>query len=304
MKQEIINKAISNLINKQKEINKIIQQNLEKAFSNKDFCEAEKRYKQEMINNARKEANNEKVDFKTQNQLEKNVKNILKKLNIDTITYKENCEICHDTFDFNGKMCSCLKSEISNILIKESGFKKLKSFDEANFDFYQNKEQIQKIFSKMKEWCNSNIVNKNLIFISGNTGVGKTFLMQCMAKELIDLGKIVYLTSAFSINQNLFNYRNFSDDSETSLNKYLDPEVLFIDDLGSETLRKNLTIENLYIIINERKIRNLPVVITSNLELSDLREIYGERIYSRIIDRDTSITLKIEGEDLRTKNKK
>ncbi|MBQ8844967.1 MAG: ATP-binding protein [Clostridia bacterium] len=304
MRQEIINKAISNLINKQKEINASIQQNLEKAFNDKNFCETNKKYKQEMINNARKEANNENVDYSTQTKLEQEIKDILKKLNIESITYKDNCEICHDTFDCNGKMCSCLKSEISNILIQESGFKKLKSFDEAKFDLYQNKEQIQKIFSKMKEWCHNSIINKNLIFISGNTGVGKTFLMQCMAKELIDLGKIVYLTSAFSINQNLFNYRNFSNDSEISLNKYIDPEVLFIDDLGSETLRKNLTIENLYIIINERKIRNLPVIITSNLELSDLREIYGERIYSRIIDRDTSITLKIDGEDLRMKNKK
>lgn len=304
MKQEIINKAISNLVNKQKEINLSIQQNLEKALNNKEFCEAEKKYKQEMINNAKKEANNEIVDFNTQKQLENNVKEILKKLNIETITYKKNCELCHDSYNYNGKMCPCLKSEISNILVKESGFKKLKSFDDAKFDFYTDKEQAQKIFSKMKEWCHNDKINKNLIFISGNTGVGKTFLIQCMAKELIDLGKIVYLTSAFSINQNLFDYRNSFNNNETSLNRFLEPEVLFIDDLGSETLRKNLTTENLYIIINERKIRNLPVIITSNLELSDLREIYGERIYSRIIDRETSITIKIDGEDIRMKNKK
>ena len=77
---------------------------------------------------------------------------------------------------------------------------------------------------------------------------------------------------------------------------------MFIDDLGTETLFKNSTLENIYLIINERKIRKLPTVITSNLALNDLGAFYGERIYSRIVDRETSITIYLDGEDKRLKN--
>ena len=64
---------------------------------------------------------------------------------------------------------------------------------------------------------------------------------------------------------------------------------------------KDVTVEFLYLVINERKMKKLSTIITSNLDLKDLRDRYDERISSRIMDRETSINIYIDGEDRRLK---
>ena len=150
----------------------------------------------------------------------------------------------------------------------------------------------------MKEWCNKKS-DKNLIYIAGPTGVGKTHLIKCMANELIENGKVIKLVTAFNMNQDFKEFKKTMN--EDLLNKYLSPEVLFVDDLGTEPKYKDITIEHLYLVINERKMKNLPTIITSNLDLKDLRDVYDERISSRIMDRNSSINIYIDGDDRRLK---
>ena len=151
----------------------------------------------------------------------------------------------------------------------------------------------------MKQWCQSDF-KKNLIYIYGPTGVGKTHLMKAMANELIERGKVVRLVTAFKINQDFKSFSKSFDDE--ILNKYLQTEILFIDDLGTEPLYKNVTLEYFYLVINERKMKKLSTIITSNLDLYDIRERYDERIFSRIMDSQTSIALNLIGKDKRLKN--
>ena len=115
----------------------------------------------------------------------------------------------------------------------------------------------------------------------------------------IENGKMVKLVTAFAMNQDFKSFQKEHD--EDLINRYIYPEVLFIDDLGTEPKYKDVTIEYLYLIINERKMKKLPTIITSNLSLADLRDYYDERIYSRIVDRNTSITLYLDGVDRRIK---
>ena len=75
--------------------------------------------------------------------------------------------------------------------------------------------------------------------------------------------------------------------------------VLMLDDLGSEPLIRNITIEVLFNLINERLIRGRSTVISTNLKLEELRERYTERIVSRISDPATSLVITLEGKDLR-----
>ena len=75
-----------------------------------------------------------------------------------------------------------------------------------------------------------------------------------------------------------------------------DCDLLIIDDLGTE-LANSFTSSALFQCINERAIRRKPVIISTNLSLGSLRDIYSERVFSRIASNYK--LLKIFGRDLR-----
>ena len=226
----------------------------------------------------------------------------LKSLKIGSIEPIYSCKKCSDSGFVDGKYCSCLIKEVNNILIKESGFEKLEDFKDVKFDIFEDKEYMQSLYQKMQKWCHSNF-EKNIIFISGNTGVGKSHLTRCMANELINENYVVLFTTSFAMHQD-FVKSHMTRDLELKnslLDRYLNADILFIDDLGTELRNPLITINYLYHVINERKINKRPTIITSNLDLYDLQDYYDERISSRIIDKQSSICLSIQGEDLRLK---
>ena len=75
--------------------------------------------------------------------------------------------------------------------------------------------------------------------------------------------------------------------------------MLMVDDLGSEPLMQNITVEQLFHLINERQRRGLSTVISTNLTLKELRERYTERIASRLNDPKNCEIIILEGRDLR-----
>ena len=82
---------------------------------------------------------------------------------------------------------------------------------------------------------------------------------------------------------------------------YLESDVLLLDDLGTEPLLNNITLDYLYLILNERILNNKSIIINSNLTLEELLDRYGERIFSRIVNKKTGLAIKFLGEDLRLK---
>ncbi len=293
MKQEIIKKAQNNILEKKLKAENDYENIMKNLYQDENFVLLEKEYTRIIISNAQKESINQKPDSKKEEDLKKKISEYKKCHNISAFPNYA-CKHCNDEGFINGQMCNCLKKEISSIMLKESGFETLKCFDD-------NKDTaLAPLYKLMKDWCNKKS-EKNLIYIAGPTGVGKTYLLQCMANELINNGKIVKIVTAFAMNQDFKTFQKTGDDEY--LQKYLDCEVLFIDDLGTEPIYKNVTLENLYIIINERKMRKLSTIVTTNLTLEDIRNRYDERIFSRIIDRQTSITFSIDGEDKRKINR-
>lgn len=239
----------------------------------------------------------------TDNKLKTQYLARLKELKLPSIEPEYTCKKCGDTGYIDGKYCVCLTKEINQMLKKESGFDFLESFDNVNFDISENKEFMQKLYATMEKWCHSDF-KKTLIYIAGDTGVGKTHLIKCMANELINLNHIVRFTTSFSMHQDFAKSYSTKDLDEKNnlLDKYLNTEILFIDDLGTELRQYNITINYLYQVLNERKVKRLPTIITSNLTLDDIKDYYDERISSRIIDKDTAINVFIHGKDLRLKN--
>ena len=260
---------------------------MQPVYSDKDFEKLEKEKTKLTIENAKLEADGQKPDRKKLREIENKIEKIKEKYGLKDEKIAYGCKICHDNGYIDGQMCKCLKKEISKILLEESGFTNLETFESA----IKTCEPEQTMtYEKMERWCTKDS-KYNLIYLYGNVGSGKTFLTKCMANKFIEDGKVIKLVTAFNMNQDFKEFKKTMN--EDLLNKYLSPEVLFVDDLGTETKYKDVTIEYLYLVINERKMKNLKTIITSNLHPDNLLNQYDERICSRIFNYNSSLVFEM-----------
>ena len=79
----------------------------------------------------------------------------------------------------------------------------------------------------------------------------------------------------------------------------MDTDVLMIDDMGVEPLMENITIVQWFNLINERQLRGKGTVISTNLNVEELRRRYTERITSRLLDGKQCMILQFLGDDVR-----
>jgi len=224
---------------------------------------------------------------------------------------KYSCKNCNDIGYKNSEMCSCLKTRINQLMIKESGAGKeqLNDFSNFNADIAskpEHKEQLLKLKKKFEIFADNYPKNTpHFIVLSGKAGVGKTFLTECLAKSLIDKGYLVSFISAFGMNNMFLAYHTtFNEEKQNCLNPLLDPDVLVIDDLGTEPILKNVTKEYLHLLLSERAIANKLTIVTTNLEPLQTLARYNERIFSRLFNKRDSFLSQIIGSDLRISNKK
>ena len=166
----------------------------------------------------------------------------------DYLMPKYICEKCHDTGYIEGEKCTCYKSLSTKLLYSESNLKNLspeECFESFNLDFYDNTvpdsmtqetaySLAKKAFFEAKNFVDSFDKSFNNILLYGSTGVGKTFLVNCIAKELIKRNKsTIYYTST-----ELFDAladSTFNKNSNNPIYEYVyDCDLLIIDDLGKE----------------------------------------------------------------------
>lgn len=231
---------------------------------------------------------------------------MLKSMGVDKseLKPKYSCILCKDTGYVKGKECVCLKKEISRELVKRSGMDiSLMATFSDDYSIFDEPEKVKVIYEKMKKYIDQVPDNTyDTILILGNTGVGKTHLMECMATRTIDNGREIKYTSAFNFNQDMLKYHCAKlEEKEDILNDYLQCEILFIDDLGTENKINNVTNEYLYSVLNDRMTSHKSTIITTNLDFAGLQEVYGERIFSRLMHKKQSLKINFDGSDLRLK---
>lgn len=125
------------------------------------------------------------------------------------------------------------------------------------------------------------------ILIYGETGTGKTFLTNCIAKELLDKGYTVLYLSAINLFDNILQdiiIKGGHEPHQKMLYDYIyNCDFLIIDDLGTE-YTNSFVLSQLFEIINTRTIKRQSTLISTNLDLQEFKNRYTERIMSRIVD--------------------
>ena len=219
------------------------------------------------------------------------------------------CFICKDTGYIQVEnsascLCSCLKQKLLDISYNKSNMSNL---SKENFDTFRPEvfsdvaapEKYKMALSPrqnmitIKEKCLEFVQNfdnpdtHNLLF-TGNTGLGKTFMSNCIANELIKKGKnVLYQTAPVLLETVIDNKMNkYKTSSQDDFYKnVLEADLLIIDDLGTECLN-SMKLSELFTILNTRLLnlnnKVTKTIISTNLNINSIFKSYEERIGSRI----------------------
>ena len=236
------------------------------------------------------------------------------------------CKSCKDTGylekDGTSVMCNCLKQRIFNTYYNKSNignlekenFKKFNTnifSNERNPEIYKSKLSPRENIETIKEKAENFIQNfgnpdeKNLLF-TGNTGLGKTFMTNCIANEFLSNGKTVLYQTAPVMFDEIIDAKFGKQNSKFDLmQNILTTDLLIIDDLGTERTSE-LYLTELFTIINTRLLNQnnkiTKTIISTNLRPDEIEKIYTTRISSRIAGYYR--ILRFFGEDLRFRKRK
>ena len=220
-----------------------------------------------------------------------------------TLTY--DCPICLDTGFVQGESgtrCECYNRHLLTLLYQQSALGdvlKEENFSTLSMEYYSREsenpdmpspyENMQNIVDKAKHYCRNCKTDPTSFLFYGESGLGKSFLSNCIAKEVMDQGlSVLYLTVNELYQQILSPYLMGGDaEIKEKLQSVYDlifkADLLILDDLGTE-LTNSFTVSQLFEIVNRRMLTNRASIISSNLSLKHLQERYGDRIISRIVD--------------------
>lgn len=233
----------------------------------------------------------------------------------DYLELHYSCPDCQDTGYIDNKKCHCFQKAIIDLLYTQSnlvGILQKENFNTCSLEYYSGnhidpltgRSSLDAMRTALKV-CHEFVDNFGLefsnILLYGDTGVGKTFLSHCVAKELIDKSySVIYLTASQLFDTFAKNTFGKDSDAQLAYEHIYNCDLLIIDDLGTE-LSNSFTTSQLFICLNERIIRNKSTMISTNLALDDIKNIYSERTFSRITSAYT--VLRLTGDDIRIQKK-
>lgn len=207
------------------------------------------------------------------------------------------CPSCGGTGYVGAVMCSCLKE-----LCRQEQKKELsallgagrESFDRFRLDVYpaEYDQRLGQSPRTLMQYVYSNAVHYaktftpasgSLLFI-GATGLGKTFLSACIARAVADRGySVVYDTAGHVFSE--FEAAKFGprgDDGAARTRKYLECDLLILDDLGTE-MTTQFVVSALYQLVNTRLLEQRPSLISTNIPVAELETRYSAQIASRLL---------------------
>jgi len=237
------------------------------------------------------------------------------------------CKICEDTGIIGSitgsKNCSCFRQKLIDYTYNQS---QIYNIDKENFEMFNEemfsdvadealynskrspRENILIIKDIAKKFVDEfdNKDTKNLMF-TGGTGLGKTFLSNCIAKAILDKGKTVLYQTSGRLMDLVMDYRKGETErfDASQYDELFNVDLLIIDDLGTENMTEARRSE-LFNILNTRLLnsskKHTKTVISTNKDLKELVNYYDQRIVSRILGNFE--VCRFFGKDLRLSSRK
>lgn len=226
------------------------------------------------------------------------------------------CKKCRDTGMVEGKECSCFRQYLIQKAYGRSLLNEISEderFDTFEPEYYSKTEKdrhgitpyenMRIIYGTCYRFAERFSKEYKNLLIMGKTGLGKTFLCNCIARKVLDEGfTVIYISAGrlFKTLQDEQFSRNEDEETETFYDDVLTVDLLIIDDLGTE-FSTTLVNSQFFNIINERMANRRPLVISTNLTPDRIKEQYSDRVLSRMTDEFEFLTL--TGDDIRIKKK-
>ena len=225
------------------------------------------------------------------------------------------CKDCQDTGYIDNKKCHCFQQEMIRLVYSQSNIQEIlrrENFSTFSYEYYSDKDinpttglssldTAKRAVDECRRFIDDFDNKPKNLFFYGDTGVGKTFLSNCVAKELLEKGNSVIYFTAFQL-FDILSKGVFERDADAiaAHQNIFDCDLLIIDDLGTE-FANSFTTSQLFLCVNERILRQKSTIISTNLNMNQLVDLYSERTLSRISSNYSII--KLFGDDIRIKKR-
>lgn len=219
------------------------------------------------------------------------------------------CDLCRDTGyvgDAPARFCACFERALVSRMQREHGDAEpqAETFETFMPERIPMEDGQRQKTVRAKEICEKFADDYapdacRTLVLTGPGGLGKTFLLNAIYARVTGRGFAAMRVTAFHMFETMRRQHVGSDPEFEGFQALIGAPLLLIDDLGSEPMMRNITVEYLFMLINERMVRGLSTGIATNLSPAQIQERYGERVFSRLFDRSRGTFIKLEGRDLR-----
>lgn len=197
-----------------------------------------------------------------------------------------------------------MKARKAAALLKKSGL--ADALEQQTFDSFSVSTDMQEqIKSTARRYLNalfsmpSDSPRKPWMYIGGNPGSGKTHICTAVCGELLKANVEVVYMQWLSEARRLKAYVN-EPDFEGMLDRFINCDVLYIDDLFKQTYRgtpilTDADVRIAFTVFNERYLQDKPTIISSEWSLESLLDA-DEGVFSRIYERCKGYTVTVPRE--------
>lgn len=233
----------------------------------------------------------------------------------DALELQYDCPECRDT-GYVGqpvkRFCKCFERRMMSLAYENANMAGLEQqcFENSNLTIFPDeptelginqRRMMAYAFQYGEEYAQNFPDNsKRNLLLYGPSGLGKTYLLNCIARRVLDRGFSVLKVTAYRMLEGM-RKAHMGEDDQGELRMMMECELLLIDDLGTEPLLRNVSLEYLFTLFNERMVNRRHTVVATNLTPNDILARYNERIYSRMVDQESTRIFQFAGRDVRTR---